>query len=301
MSVVLVTGAGGFVGRHLCGALLERGERVVAVTRRSSRPTPASVRRVECPTFDKDSLAAVLASERPEVIYHVAGCVDGSNVSALYETNACYASRLLDAAEVAAPDATVLCLGSAAEYGAPRRADGVVRENDACRPLGAYGISKLAGTLHALAAASRGRPVVVARLFNPVGPGMPRLNALGAFVDQVRRAPPGGGTLTTGPLHLVRDFVDIQHAVQALMGLARHPRALGQIINLCSGRGLPLARFVDRLLAMSPGPMRHQVDGGRRQTDLDVVIGDPTRLMELGLALPDLDIDDVLKRMFAES
>lgn len=247
------------------------------------------------------ALSSVLAREQPEVIYHLAGSVDGSDVSALYEANVSYAARLLQAAAATVPRASVLLVGSAAEYGRPVRPNGIVTEEDVCRPVSPYGISKLAQTHHGLAAAEQGQHVVVARVFNPIGPGSPASNALGAFARQIATAPAHDGKLRTGPLHAVRDFVSIDDVARALEKLARHPGARGLVVNVCSGRGRALGDLVARLLALSPVAVRHEVEAERRGTsNIDNVVGDPSRLSRLDLGLPPLDIDSVLRAMLAE-
>lgn len=300
MQLALVTGSGGFVGRHLCAHLRARGESVVALARRASRASPAGVRRVEC-DLDVPSLSALFARERPSVIYHAAGTTDMTDLTALYEANVCYAARLLQAAEASAPDATVLLVGSAAEYGPPQRPNGVVNEQDPCHPVSAYGISKLSQTHHGLAAAARGMKVVIARLFNPIGPFAPPTSALAAFARQLGAAPARGGVLTTGPLHAIRDFTHIGETARALVDLSGCRRAHGLAVNVCSGHGRSLSEMVERLLALSPVAVRHEVDlrrGGTSQ--LDAVVGDPTQLRQLELALPSFDVDAVLRQMLAE-
>jgi GDP-4-dehydro-6-deoxy-D-mannose reductase len=301
MPVVVVTGASGFLGRHLCARLLSSGASVVALTRPQGRPAPVGVHSARCEQLNTATLTTVLARQQPEVIYHVAGSVDGSDVSALYEANVSYAARLLHAAAATVPTAKVLLVGSAAEYGRPVRPNGVVSEDDVCRPLSAYGISKLAQTHHGLAAAAQGLHVVVARVFNPIGPGSPASNALGAFARQIATAPARDGSLRTGPLNAVRDFVSVDDVARALEGLAKHPGGRGLVVNVCSGRGLALSDLVTRLLALSPVVLRHDVDSqGRGTSDIDRVVGDPSRLCRLDLGLPPLDVDSVLRRMLAE-
>ena len=66
--------------------------------------------------------------------------------------------------------ARLVHLGSAAEYGrGPGRAP--VREDEPARPVGPYGVTKLAGTRLVELARTAGLPAVVLRVFNPVGPG----------------------------------------------------------------------------------------------------------------------------------
>src|SRR5262249_54724185 len=154
------------------------------------------------------------------------------NLGLLYQANVLYAAELIEAALVSNCHPTVVLVGSAAEYGRPIRSNGIVRENDCCSPMTAYGISKLAQTHHGLAAAVRGLPVVVARLFNPIGTGSTQATALGNFVAQIAAMGPQGGILKTGPLGAVRDFVDVAVAAKVLAELATLPEAIGQVINL---------------------------------------------------------------------
>jgi GDP-4-dehydro-6-deoxy-D-mannose reductase len=302
MPTALVTGAGGFLGTHVCHALLAAGHDPVALTRPGGRPAPASVRGVEVAGGrDVANLADLIDRVRPAVIHHLAGTPRMDDLTALYEINVLYAAALLEASRASDTRPAVVLIGSAAEYGPPRRGDGVVREDDACRPTTAYGIAKLAQTHHGLAAAASGVPVVVARLFNPIGAGSPATSALGAFVRQVAALPPSGGTLTTGPLHAVRDFTGARETAAAIVALGQHPEAHGRVFNVCSGVGRSLSDVVARLVALAPVPVRPVVDASRGGTsDLDVVVGDPSRLRGLRIDIPEPDIDALLREMLAE-
>lgn len=295
-AAALVTGAGGFVGRHLCRALHEAGLRVHVLTRPGST-APPGVRSVPVDPMDRASLRAAVTDAAPDVVFHLAGTTRAADVQAV---NVEYASLLLDVlAGLRAPAVSVVA-GSAAEYGRPARPSGVVSEGDACHPLSAYGISKLAQTRLALAAAERGQPVVIARLFNPIGPGSPITSAAGDFVRQVASLPAAGGTLTTGPVDAVRDFTGITATVDALLALARTPLARGRIVNVCSGRGVAMADLVARLLSLAPGSVTHCIDPRRGGTStLPTVVGDDTRLRQLGVSMAPLDLTGELRAMLA--
>ncbi len=295
-SRALVTGAGGFVGRHLCRALREAGLHVSVLTRPGS-VAPPGVQSVLVDPADVASMRAAVAGHPCDLVFHLAGTTRAEDAQ---EVNVEYASRLLDVlADLPSPPVAVFA-GSAAEYGRPSTSSGVVSERDQCRPVSAYGTSKLAQTRLALAAAERGQAVVVARLFNPIGPGSPITSAPGDFVRQVASLTAAGGTLTTGPVDAVRDFTGITATVQALMALAEHPHARGRIVNVCSGRGVPMAALVEQLISLAPGCVTHRIDPRRGGTStLPIVVGDDALLRDLGVTLPPLDLAAELRAMLA--
>lgn len=296
MPVALVTGANGFLGSHVCRELENCGIDVVALNRSADH---ASRRSIVLPQpLTRENVGEVVRRVKVSTIYHLAGTSRSDDLQALYQANVLFAAYLLEAALSCETPPTVVLPGSAAEYGRPLHADLTVRENDLCSPLSAYGISKLAQTHHGLAYAAKGLPVVVARIFNPIGVGCARTTALGSFVNQIAAMSTKGGVLKTGPLNAVRDFFEARHAAHALVGLAANPVAKGQVVNLCTGTGISLQSVVDRLIAVAGVPIVHEVNAQQHGTsDLDIVIGDSHRLNSLGISIATPDLDDVLRRM----
>ncbi len=300
VSRAVVTGASGFLGRHVCRELAGRGCEVSVIRRPDAGPCSEDVHPIACDPADVEALTAVIGCARPDVIFHLAGRSRGSGAE-LEEANVGYARRLLRAARTMAVPPTFVAIGSAAEYGRPIRPDGVVNEDDECRPVSAYGVSKLEQTRIVLGAADAGLRVVVARLFNPIGRGSPAWSAFGRFAREVAAMPATGGTLTTGPVGAVRDFTDAAATARALVRLGELPAPGGLLVNVCSGQGTRVGHAVERLIALAPVVVRHRVDVGLGGTsDLDVVIGDPSRLAGLGIRLPPLDLDAALAGMLDE-
>jgi GDP-4-dehydro-6-deoxy-D-mannose reductase len=298
MSVALVTGPGGFLGRYVCRELASRGIEFVALTRAEGAIEDASRTISLSGGPGKEQLGTIFEEVRPRAIYHLAGTSRIDDLEGLYRANVFYAGAILEAALASDARPAVLLVGSAAEYGQPVHRDMSVRETDPCNPLSAYGISKLAQTHHGMAAAARGLPVVVARLFNPIGAASPTTTALGSFVSQVAAIGPSGGALTTGPLQAVRDFADAAAAARVMVTLAETQSAMGQIVNVSTGIGTGLDEMVRRLIRIAGVPVRHKIDRRRHGTsDLDVVIGDPGRLASLGLAMAIPDFDALLAGM----
>lgn len=297
----MLTGAGGFLGGHLCRRLRSAGHATLAV----GRPDGAGRQRVDTylgvegvPTADW--LAAVLREHRPRCIYHLAGTVTAGSAEALYHVNLTYALRLLDACARLETPPRVVLMGSAAEYGPPADPLRGMHETQAAFPTSLYGASKLAQTQYGLA--QDRVPVVVARAFNPIGVGMPITGAAGRFVARVaalaRESGPGssGGVIDTGPLHGIRDLVSAQDLAEALLALSAPNVAEGRIYNLCTGVGTEMRAITDTLADLAPCTVSFRptgVDAG-----VDRAIGDPSRLASAtGLTLNPPDLHAVLGDM----
>lgn len=76
MSKAIITGASGFIGGRLRDALLDDGWDVIALTRKGS-PEPKRGRAAAVEYADTSSLERVFKSERPDVVFHVAGATKG--------------------------------------------------------------------------------------------------------------------------------------------------------------------------------------------------------------------------------
>jgi GDP-4-dehydro-6-deoxy-D-mannose reductase len=293
---VLVTGASGFVGRAVLYELGARGLDVVVVSRTARPAVAAQTRRVLSDPSDAIAVRDLLLSAEPDIVLHLAGVSSAPSYAGLYEANVVFAANLLDAALAMPRKPRVLLAGSAAEYGPVAAAMQPVREDVACRPNTAYGASKLAQTNHALIAASRGLPVVVARLFNPIGAGMPKSLALGSFAHQIASMGTRGGVLATGDLDVMRDFMDIRVAAKLLVDLALASDAGEEVVNICTGSGQRLLDLTQRLIAVSGVQVELRHDESRRgNSDVRAFVGDPSRLKALGLHVEPSPMDPVLE------
>jgi len=207
------------------------------------------------------------------------------------------AVRLLDAVALAAPQAAVLLVGSAAEYGPVAPEALPVGEDHPCRPVGAYGISKLVATNLALEIARRrSLRVVVARPFNIVGAGVPTTLVVGAILDRLRRALLDGGRplVRMGNLDAQRDFIAVEDAVDAYVRLIQCGR-WGEVFNICSGKPCPVRRVVEQLLSYCSTPIELVVDPTLvRHDDVAVIYGDATKAADAIDFQPRITLSDAL-------
>jgi GDP-4-dehydro-6-deoxy-D-mannose reductase len=295
----IVTGAEGFLGRHLVHDLRQHGVHVTALGRgpRSEASYFAMGDAPWCPT----RLAGIIETAEPDAIFHLVGGTVGSQAE-LEQLNLGVTTTVMQALRDVQVRPLLVCCGSAAEYGAAIM-DGVpISETAACAPTSAYGASKLAQTHAVLAfAETTGTPVLISRIFNPIGPGMPPYLALGEFARQIAMLRASHGVLQTGNLHIFRDFIDADHVARALTTLAQNTDARG-VVNICSGQATELSKLVEILIDMSGKKVTIEIIAARvRPGEIGVVVGSTVRLARLGAAPPQTDYADVVARVWQDA
>ena len=291
----LVTGASGFVGRHLVDHLESCDDEVVGTDRSDGGPD----------LLDAEGFERLLTGIRPEVVYHLAGQADvGRSWSAPVETlrtNVEGTHNVLAAAR-SAEVARVVTVTSADIYGLVERHDLPLTESSPIRPVSPYAASKAAADLVAQQAhLGHGQDVVRARSFNHLGPGQSDrfvCSALAARIVANERS--GGSGVRVGNLTPRRDFTDVRDVVRAYRRMATSGVA-GQAYNVCSGRSTSVQEVVDRLLEMSPQEMQVEVDPDLfRPADLEELRGDPSRLVADTGWSTEYALDDTLKDLLED-
>jgi GDP-4-dehydro-6-deoxy-D-mannose reductase len=290
----LVTGAGGFVAAHLITRLEAEDWSVGRVVRggRTGTGEDFALGAGETTDFER-----VLEAYAPDVVYHLAGRMSGS-AQEIYAANVVLATNLLQAVANWRTPCPVILAGSAAEYGRVENSTVPVKEDDPCRPLTVYGVSKHAQTLAGLAQAQSGLPVVIARIFNPLGTGMPGNLALPNFAAQIVASE----VLQVGDLDVERDFVDVAEVARVMMALASNGAAYGKVFNVCSGEGFRLRRLVEDMIRLSGRDVRIEVDPARlRPNDVRALIGSTARLREAAIEIKAPDMDRLLMTILADA
>lgn len=184
---VSVTGATGFLGHHIVEAFDRSGWSVRAIVRPGSRHvTPPSAARREVPLHDVPALSSALAGS--DVIVHAAGLVRAPRARAFDDVNVSGTRAVVLAAN--ATGARLVHISSLAAIG-PGTIDRPVKEDDAPRPVNAYGRSKLSGEEAVRSVA--GGSWIVLRPSAIYGPGDR------GFLPLVRMARYGVFPLTAGP------------------------------------------------------------------------------------------------------
>ena len=302
---VLVTGARGFVGRHLVPALRARGHEVIEADR---TPHPDVI-----PLDLGDALGVRGAVElaRPDAIVHLAGqAFVPASLAAPAETfavNAVGTLALLETLRAVRDDgiAPRLVVASSGDvYGAQPAAAYPVRETAPTLPRNPYAASKIAAEALAVAyARSFGVDAVVTRAFNHVGPGQDDRFAVPAFAGQLARIAAGETrTMLVGNLEAVRDVLDVRDVCEAYALLAEGRGDAGEIYNVASGTGTAMREVLRTLITIAGVPVEVREDPARmRPADVPIAVGDATKLREATGWAPRIPLPAALRAVYDDA
>lgn len=302
---VLVTGARGFVGRHLTAALRARGHDVFEADRGAHEDA--------LPVDVTDALAVRAAFDlvQPDAVAHLAAqaFVPASlaEPGETFAINACGTLHVLDAARAVAQDgarARVLVASSADVYGAQPPQAYPLRETTAPLPRNPYAASKVAAEALALAyARSFGVDAVVTRAFNHVGPGQDERFAVAAFAAQIARVAAGPErTVLVGNLDASRDVLDVRDVCEAYALLLEGGGAAGEVYNVCSGNAVTMRELLRRLIEIARVPVEVREDPARlRPADVPVSVGDAAKLREATGWTPRIPLAAALRAVYDDA
>jgi len=253
---VLVTGAGGFIGSHLTERLVEAGADVRALVHYNASGTwgwldqssvCSDIEVVAGDICDRDSVHQAMQSV--EIVFHLAALI---GIPYSYHAPASYVRTNVEG--------TLNVLQNARELGVARVVHTSTSEVygtaryvpiDEAHPLqgqspysaSKIGADKLAEAFHL----SFDLPVVTVRPFNTFGPRQSARAIIPTIITQCLT----GGTVRLGNLHPTRDLNYVTDIVEGFLLAASAPAALGQTINLGSGREISigeLAQLIARLV-----------------------------------------------------
>lgn len=257
---VLVTGGSGFIGSHLCEALLAAGARVRVLDNLSSgrESNLAGLRAdLDFRTGDvRDAGSVRSAMEGIEWVFHEAALVSVADSVArprvCHEINATGTLQVLEAARAAGARRVVLA-STAAVYGNDPELP--KRENFPPRPASPYAAAKVAAEgWMAVYAELYGLETVILRYFNVYGvrqdPSSSYSGVISRFVEAIRnrRRP-----VVFGDGNQTRDFVSVGDVVRANLLAALRPEVgRGEALNI--GSGVPVSLLtVLRVLGEAAG------------------------------------------------
>jgi len=289
MSLYLVTGGAGFIGSHLCDALIARGDSVRVLDDLSTghrANLQAGIDLIVGDIADPDT--ALRATEGVAGCFHLAAIASVErglkDWLGAHRANLTGAITIFDAIRRHGTNVPVVYASSAAVYGDCLTIP--IRETAERRPLSSYGADKYGCELHAITASHvHGIPTVGLRFFNVYGPRQdpksPYSGVISIFCERILNGTPihiyGDGTNT-------RDFVHVTDAVAALLaGMGLRPQA-ASVFNVCTGEATSvsdLARVIGGLARKNPDVTHMPPRAGEIRHSL----GDPSearRVLGLG-------------------
>jgi GDP-4-dehydro-6-deoxy-D-mannose reductase len=318
---ILVTGANGFVGRHLVDRLYNSLEsavpvRIFAAVRPEELPSvnvdarlrfdsvgwaqgqdPGLLDVVPFDICDASQVRSVVEEIRPERVFHLAARASGADADrdAVFAVNVEGTRSLLEACSKIDPFPRAVVASTGYVYGNTEQGR-PAQETDPVGPLwkfGAYTDSKI--EVETVARAYRAFAIIT-RAFSHTGPGQLPEFALPAFAMQIARMerrldPP---ILRVGNLDPLRDMLDVRDVVWAyqLIGERGSP---GEAYNVASGRAYTMRFLLDKLRAICAVPTQVTVDQNRvRAADILCSVGDSSKLTSLTGWQPTYALDQTL-------
>jgi GDP-4-dehydro-6-deoxy-D-mannose reductase len=308
----LVTGADGFVGRHLVPRLIEAGHEVLAGCRPGGEPLQnwlaVSYRKaVQVVPFEVNDSAAVQAALAApcDAVVHLAAVASGTEArqdpARAWMVNAAGTARLIHQADMlraaGRADPLILVVSSAEVYGSGPPSPRI--ESDPLCPRSPYAASKAGAEIAALEAWRRtGIRVVIARPFPHTGRGQTLQYVVPAFVQRLRAAKlEQASRVPTGNLDPVRDLLDVRDVAEAYVSLLGKG-VPGETYNVARGEGITLRELFCRIadlvgLQAEPVPDPTLIRAG----DIPYLVGNPTKLRRATGWSPSIVLEQTLREI----
>ncbi|HWG91585.1 MAG TPA: GDP-mannose 4,6-dehydratase [Candidatus Thermoplasmatota archaeon] len=241
-----LTGAGGFIGRHLVPRLVARGNEVTVLLRKGTERPEGHLAGVKAVYGDLTDTAPLAIPPGTDVVLHLAAVSfvpqTLKDPMGAFQVNATGTLRLLEAARAASPMPRFVYVSTGHVYGPPQYVP--IDEKHPLNPSSPYGSTKAAADLLVSSyRASYGLPTTIVRPFNIYGPGQDASFVIPKIVDQARKT----GILTLGDTSIVRDFTYVDDFIDLLLALAEHPGAVGEVFNAGSGHGHSIQEVIQEV------------------------------------------------------
>ncbi|MEI6788975.1 MAG: GDP-mannose 4,6-dehydratase [bacterium] len=250
---ILVTGACGFVGKHILNELATAGHEAVGMDVGAAPAQLPPHRFISANITDADAMAGIVANLAPDACLHLAGWsfVGNGNPRTVLDVNLMGTVNLLEAFRNTRSTARILCISSAHVYGMTERALPIC-EQEPLNPGTFYAVSKAAADqLAHLYAKEYGLAIMVARPNNHIGPGQSPQFAIPSFARQIKAIRKGApAVIKVGNLDNHRDFTDVRDVARAYRLLLEkgHP---GKAYNITSGHEMRVGDILNRLCELA--------------------------------------------------
>jgi GDP-4-dehydro-6-deoxy-D-mannose reductase len=307
---ILITGATGFVGSHLCEHLVPQGDDVhgTFVFEEELAIFPSSVRDHvtlhRCDLRVAEEMRKVVKAVRPDRIYHLAAI---SSVHRSWEgrekvlrINLFGGLNLLEAVQEFCPESRVLMISSGEVYGKVPEELQPIAENQPLRPINPYAASKASQEMFCYQYIHTYQlPVVMVRPFNHTGPRQALNFVCPDFAHQIAEIEHGlrPPVMSVGNLDARRDFCDVRDIVRAYH-LAIEKCPVGVPLNIASGRAWSIQNVLDILLQLSTVSIQVQKDPSRlRPADVSLMLGDAAQFQQYTGWQTEIDFPNTLERV----
>ncbi|MFB7708400.1 SDR family NAD(P)-dependent oxidoreductase [Streptomyces sp. NPDC056105] len=304
---VLVTGAEGFIGSTLVDMLVERGAKVRAMVHYKPYAEKGHLARYLSDPHSPVEMIAGDVRDAGRVTDAVSGCDTVFHLAALigipysYDSPGAYVQTNV----VGTENITEACrrhsvrrllhTSTSEVYGTALTAP--ISETHPLQPQSPYSASKIGADMMALSHWHAFElPVTVVRPFNTYGPRQSARAVIPTILSQLHA---GATEIRLGSLTPTRDFTYVTDTAAGFLALADCDRALGEAVNLGTGREISVGDLATALIAASGRDAKVVVDPARLRpsgSEVERLLSDNARAREWAGWQPEVSLEDGLQR-----
>lgn len=299
---VLVTGAGGFVGKHLLRALLDKNHIVAALGIGCQALKDMPVALYEANILDFRAVLESMKAFNPDAIIHLAA---QSNVPKSWDMpeettqiNIIGTVNVLKTFRNVNINGKFINIGSGDEYGLTASKCSLLTEDMKCEPQNPYAISKWCAEQMTLQLGKLyGLNVISTRSFNHFGPYQQKGFVVSDFASQIAAIVLGKQKpeIKVGNVEVARDFLYVGDVVNAYVALLENDVESG-VYNVASGRSMIIKDILKTLIKLSNKDVEIIVDDSKvRKYDIKSFAGDNSKVRKATNWKYDANIEKSLK------
>ena len=304
---IFITGATGFVGRHLIRLLSLENYQIYG-TAYPEMPEEdefeGNPHLFHIDIRSEEDLTSVIKDVVPDRIFHLAAL---SNVGHSWEkrtetmeSNLMGTFYVFESVRQFAPKAKILFVSSSDVYGILEPVEEALSEEVDPKIVSPYAFTKVCGEqLSRFYSEIEGLDVVVSRPFPHTGPGQSADFVCSDWAFQIAKIEKGlmEPVVRVGSLEVRRDISDVRDVVKAYISLLEKGKT-GEIYNVCSGRAVVLKDILNLLLSFSSKKIEVKVDPNRkRKADIPLLLGNNEKIRNELNWTPEIPLDQTLKEL----
>lgn len=238
---ILVVGGTGFLGYHLCSAVLKKGWQVTSVSTKKPKKIRKlnKVKYIICDISKKSNLSKL--QQKYNYVVNFGGYVDHKNKKKTYLSHYLGCKNLANYF-LNKDIENFIQLGSSVEYGFSKSPQNEKSKTSLRDLKSTYGRSKLLSTNYLIKLHKTKRfPVTVLRLYLAYGPFQDINRLIPITISSCLK------DLNFDTSHGMqkRDFVYISDVINLILKVFENKKSLGQIFNVGSGKAIPVKKIID--------------------------------------------------------
>ena len=258
---VLVTGAAGFIGSHLCEGLLKKGYKVNALVRYNSKQNKGWLENISNKNLevifgdvtDFDSVRNAI--KNCDYVFNLAASISVpysfQNPQTFIDTNILGALNIFRTSALNKKKIKkIIQISSSEVYGNNLVKDkNILTEETITVSESPYAATKIASDNLAISMQkATGLPIVIARPFNTFGPRQSLRAVIPTLITQFISLKNKNDNVKIGNLNTSRDFVYVADTVAGLISLLKKSCKPGEVYNICTGKSFSIKKIISNLV-----------------------------------------------------